>query len=391
MAFWKKNPNEYAYIGGKKHWTDIIKNSGESNLLLWRQPEEDFNTNSSLIVMPGETAIFVHAGSIEKVFDLPGTYKLTTENYPFISRLRNNFSGGISSFNCVVYFLRQAHSPEIRWGVSPAIQVRDPVHGIFCKIRTNGAYRISISDPSKFLMYLVGNNKYSFSEDDIKESFGSEIQMHIRSLITQFIKSSGAEILGICEYQVELSHLIKPYLMQALERYGIRLENFSIETMDIPEDDPNRLTLETAYAQHASLKVLGDDWARLESSKILQSLAQNPGAGGVASMGAGMGMGLSAAPVFANLAQQMFNHAPISQSPSHETVKPQPFGFGFEPQSTLPSQSVNSFEINRNESVSFAPSKDFEMSLQQLKFMRDNGYISQETYDAKIQEIMSRM
>ena len=45
--FNNKNPNEAAYVGGKKHFTDVIKNSGPGELLLWRQPEEDFNTNSN--------------------------------------------------------------------------------------------------------------------------------------------------------------------------------------------------------------------------------------------------------------------------------------------------------------------------------------------------------
>lgn len=42
MALFNKNPNEAAYVGGKKHWTDVIKNSGSGELLIWRQPDEDF-------------------------------------------------------------------------------------------------------------------------------------------------------------------------------------------------------------------------------------------------------------------------------------------------------------------------------------------------------------
>lgn len=114
MALFGKNPNEAAYSGGKKHWADVIKNSGSGDLLIWRQPEEDFNTNSTVVVMPGEEAIFIKGGNVEQVFD-SGTYKLSTENYPFISRLRNAFTGGISTFNCVVYFVRKAHSMEILW------------------------------------------------------------------------------------------------------------------------------------------------------------------------------------------------------------------------------------------------------------------------------------
>ena len=58
----------------------MIKNSGDGNLLIWRQPEEDFNTNSTLIVMPGEATIFIKGGNIEAVFD-KGTYKFSTDNY----------------------------------------------------------------------------------------------------------------------------------------------------------------------------------------------------------------------------------------------------------------------------------------------------------------------
>ena len=104
MSLFGRNPYEEFYNGGKKHWTDVIKNSGPGELLIWRQPEEDFNTNSTVIVMPGEQAIFIKEGNVEQVFD-NGTYRLSTENYPFISRLRNAFSGGISTFNCVVYFV----------------------------------------------------------------------------------------------------------------------------------------------------------------------------------------------------------------------------------------------------------------------------------------------
>jgi hypothetical protein len=70
MPLFNKNPNETAYVGSKKHWADVIKNSGPGELLIWRQPEEDFNTNSTLIVMPGEEAIFIKGGVVEQVFEL---------------------------------------------------------------------------------------------------------------------------------------------------------------------------------------------------------------------------------------------------------------------------------------------------------------------------------
>ena len=36
MGIIKKNPNEINYVGGKKHWTDVIKNTGPADALIWR-------------------------------------------------------------------------------------------------------------------------------------------------------------------------------------------------------------------------------------------------------------------------------------------------------------------------------------------------------------------
>lgn len=164
MAFFNRNPNEEAYIGGKKHWTDVIKNSASGELLIWRQPEEDFNTNSTLVVMPGEKAVFIKGGVVEQVFE-KGTYKLSTENYPFISRLRNALSGGISTFHCVVYFVRDAESREILWGTDSPISVRDKVFNIVTDVRVRGAYKLKIEILLCFwkskleIMYFFKNRK----------------------------------------------------------------------------------------------------------------------------------------------------------------------------------------------------------------------------------------
>ncbi len=50
MDLFSKNPNEELYTGGKKHFADVIKNTGPGELLIWLNGEEDFNTNSTLIV-----------------------------------------------------------------------------------------------------------------------------------------------------------------------------------------------------------------------------------------------------------------------------------------------------------------------------------------------------
>lgn len=387
MALFNKNPNETAYVGGKKHWTDVIKNSGPGELLIWRQPEEDFNTNSTLVVMPGEEAIFIKGGNVEQVFE-SGTYKLSTENYPFISRLRNAFSGGISTFSCVVYFVRKAHSVEIRWGTDSPIQVRDKLLEIATKLRCRGSYKVQIDNPVKFLEKLIGNNVPLQLQEELNKYFINEFQSKIKSVIARALNESNTELLGIDARLDEFSEIIEPFMQETLEDYGLRCVKFVVAAIDIDDDELRRrydeigmdaiAKMRGAQADKAVMGILGDDWGRQQAANILGTLAANPGAGGVAAAGAGMGMGIGAGSAFGSMAQQMF--APMTNSfaqPQQSPVQSAPSG-RFTQQSAAPAQAQSSAE-------------DPMEVLGKLKRLLDAGLIEQAEYDAKKAEILSRM
>lgn len=388
MSLFGKNPNEAAYTGGKKHWADVIKNTGPGELLIWRQPEEDFNTNSTLIVMPGEEAIFIKGGNIEEVFG-NGTYKLSTENYPFISRLRNAFTGGISTFNCVVYFVRKADSQEIRWGTETPIQVRDKVWGIRTDARVRGAYKVRIENPAKLLEKLIGNNvPYQFQEE-LNKYFESEFQGKIKSAISKFLNGLEQELIGIDAYMDELSEQIEPYIDEVVQDYGLKCVKFSLAGLDIDnskydEIDQSQIAsiskVKLAQGDKGVMDVLGEDWGRQQVANILGDLARNPGAGGVGAMGAGMGMGVAAGSVFGNMANQMF--APMNQqAPQQPTQPSQPTPSGrFAPKGSGAAQPSTQ-----------SPAEDPMETLGKLKKMLDAGLIEQAEYDAKKAEVLSRM
>lgn len=320
MGLFDKNPNEVFYTGGKKHFTDVIKNTSPVNTLIWLNLEEDFNTNSTLIVAESEEALFFKDGIIEQVFT-GGKYKLDTNNYPFISRLRNAFSGGISTFNCKVYFVNKVHSMEILWGTDSPIQVRDPIQGIATSVMARGAYRIQVQDSKKFLLKMVGNSTPCMQEGELVLYFRNQFTQHIKSTIAKYIKSSNEEILGICSEQEMLAEKITDTIAEAFDEYGIRLVNFSIAALDIPENDPGRQKLEDAYAQRRQQQILGITWAQQESAEILHEVAQNPGTGGEVAAGAGLGMGMAAGSVFGTMAQQMF--APMQNTMQQSQPQPQ--------------------------------------------------------------------
>ncbi|MBQ9311309.1 MAG: SPFH domain-containing protein [Bacteroidales bacterium] len=349
--FNNRNENESAYVGGKKHWVDIIKNSGDGDLLIWRQPEEDFNTNSTLIVMPGEEAIFVKGGVIEQTFT-NGTYKLETQNYPFISRLRNAFSGGVSTFNCVVYFVKTTHSQEIDWGTMSPIQYFDDTFGNL-NVKSYGAFKVHINNPSKFLTKLIGNNVDFETQQGLKKYFANEFQMHIVNSLSQTLdnlKASGKVIFETVRNTVEIASAIEPHIAEIIAAYGLSLDAFSVASCKAVSDDPE---IQKMITDRARMNYLGQNWAAQQQVDILKNMSNNPGAGGIAAMGAGMGMGFASGGVLGNMAQQ-----------------------------TMQGQTI------ANPTTVANPTME---KLKQLKEMLDMGLISQADFDAKKSEILSQM
>jgi len=372
MGLFSKNPNEAAFSGGKKHWADVIKNEDRSGeALIWRQPEEDFNTNSSLIVMPGEEAIFIKDGNIEQVFE-NGKYQLSTENYPFISRLRNAFTGGISTFSCVVYFVKKAHSKEILWGTTSPLQVEDPNYGEYVKLKAYGACKIQIDEPTKFLEKMAGNIDGILQDELIVNYFSNEMQQYIRSSFKRAIQSSESDVVDVVGEPDILAKNIQPIIQEIFDEYGIKLKVFSIGGIYVEEDDLGFLHIMEMKRNLNEARLYGDNWGRFQSKDILTNLSNNPGSGGVAAAGAGLGMGMAAGGVFGSMAQQMFN--PMQQSiQQQQPVQQQPSG-------------------RFNQKPAEGESKENPVEkIKQLKEMLDLGAISQAEFDAKKQEILDRM
>lgn len=353
MSLFRKNPNETAYVGGEKNWVDVIKNTGDGNLLIWRQPEEDFNTNSTLIVMPGEQAIFINQGNIEQVFS-SGTYKLSTENYPFISRLRNAFSGGISTFNSVVYFVREADSKEIEWGTMQPIRYGDPMLGPV-NIKAGGAYKIQISNPQKFLTKLIGNNIDFETQSGLNKYLANEFSMHIADSINKTLQTLQAqnykEVYHYVGNLLEFSKSVEPQIQLILDDYGLRLKAFSISRCKDEYEDPE---VQKMITDKKRMQYLGGAWAAQQQVDIMKNVSTNEGAGGIAAAGAGLGMGLSMGGVFGGMAQQTVAQNPMQNQPSPAT-------------------------------------NPVMEKLKQLKEMFDMGLISQADFDEKKQELLSQM
>ena len=231
-------------------------------------------------------------------------------------------------------------------------------------------------------------------QGDLDRYFASEFQGKIKSAVSKFLNNLEQELVGIDAYMDELSEQIEPYIDEIVDEYGLKCVRFSLAGLDIDISkydaiDESQIAAiakgNLARGDKSAMNILGDDWGRQQAANILGDLARNPGAGGVGAMGAGMGMGMAAGSVFGNMANHMFEPMNQQSQQTQPVQQQQPVSSGrFAPKGTVqPNQQTHP-------QLQPATEDPFD-TLAKLKRMLDAGLISQEKYDAKVDEVMSRM
>ena len=324
----------------------VIKNDRPFDELIWKSPIEDFNTNTQLIVMESEEALFVKDGIVIETLE-GGRHTLNTANYPFINKLQKMVAGGESPYSCQIFFVDKAHKLELLWGTDSPIQMRDAEFSFAVGVRARGSYSIQINDAKKFFVKLVGNT-FFFTKEELNNMFRTAFQMKIKTTVATVMKNSNLTILDMNTELDTIGQMVEEKLAEILDEYGIRLVNFYIADISIPENDPNYAIINSAYANsHAKnieAKVEGDNWGKFTAKELLKDIANNPNAGGAAAMGAGIGVGAASAGIFNNLAGQLFS--PMSgnqmqQNADNNANQPQQRPSRFAPKTTMPQESNN--------------------------------------------------
>lgn len=386
MGLFNRNTKEQNFAGGSKNIMESLQNDFQGDgILVKRDLCEDFNIGSKVTVNPGEEAVFIKNGEIMGVLG-NGTHELTTENYPFLSRIRNMLTGGISSFPCRIYYVRVADT-AIEWGTPNGISFQDNFYGCPAIARGHGRYEFTFRDIPTFIAKVMGN-EYSYTTEQLFDRFNGYINSRVFKVLSRTL--SGVDDMPVekffSEFSEDLENRVHAQIQEILDEYGLELVRFYIEILEVDETETRlaainqisfarsgaRALKEAAIGRLTERDILGDEYNRIKGMDILQTLAENPGAGGVASAGAGLGMGMAAGSAFSGLANSVFSDASSStrQSPQRPS-----FGQG------------NRFSADSSSNAQPDPTE----SLQKMKQLLDAGLISQEQYDAKVGEILSRM
>ena len=328
---------------------NIIKNESMGNMLCYKVPCEDFNNGSQLIVAEYEEALFMKDGIVEETFQA-GKYTLTTENFPFLTALKSTLvTGGVSAYNCKIYYISKQDHPEKKWGTSEPINVLDPFWQTYLHVQARGAYTIRIKEGKKFFLKMVGANR-SANDDDLVRNFRTAFIQNISDELAAYLTSSTEEIIVVCNRKKQLADVLTNTLQPVLDEYGVELVNFYIENIGVVDDENLKsitrmrrerqermferqqniedermkyglsrekaeadryVSGQAAQADYERMKIRDQDgnngWARQEEAEILKAMAKNEGsAGDFAGAGMGIGMGLAMGGISKSMMGEMF-------------------------------------------------------------------------------------
>ena len=272
---------------------------------------ENLRIGTQLVVNTTQTAFFVKGGRIFDEFQ-SGTYTIKSENLPLLDKVINLPFGGDSPFQAEVWFINRITRLDLKWGTTQPIQVEDPQYNIIVPVRAFGQYGIKVSNPRLFLKSLIGNMS-SFSSDSIDSYFKGKLIANLSSTIAKKIIQDKISVFTINTQLMEIADYCSVEINKTFEKYGISLVEFSIMSINIPQDDPSFVKLKEAKATLARLNVAGRDVYQMERSfDVLETAAGNAGVG---SQFMGLGVGMGVGNILSGLAGQHINTNPTSQVP----------------------------------------------------------------------------
>ena len=326
----------------RKQFIDVIQwENPDEDTLVWRFPiaDQEIQNGASLTVRESQAAVFVDEGVVADVF-LPGRYTLNTQTLPVLTNLRNWDKFFQSPFKSDVYFFNTRQQLGKRWGTAQPVTVRDTDFGMV-QLRAFGMYSYRIVQPDVFFKEVSG----------VVESYsGDELETQLRNTVmTQMAAAFGTSnipFLDMAANQVLLSQAMVEKLQPAFAALGLALENFTVESVTLPEN------MQQALDKRMSMNIVGDlgKYTQYQTAESIPLAAQNEG--GLAGMGAGMGVGVG-------IGQAMAGAMSNTAAPNVQAAS--------------------------------APAADPNAKLAQLKTMLDNGLITQADYDSAKEQVLKQL
>ena len=249
---------------------------------------------------------------------------------------------------------------------------------------------------------LVGQTQ-GFSHDEVQQFFSNLMATQIRGVISGTMLERGLSPIGIDAHLADMSSAAAEKIRPIFEPYGMAVNHFTIAAISAPELDTIKqkardlqehrmetdVTAEDkrkfAQAQAFENRELGVSEQQRMVGRAMETLAGNPGP----MMGAAAGMPFPgivggnivhpSAAGTAEIARMLLNQQPEqSSAPDYS--------------GTMPGGMPGMGMMEETETPPSPPAQElFEQRAKKVKFLLDNGMITQEQYQEKMSQLISEI
>lgn len=269
----------------KKQLLEVLEwKDSSKDVLVYRHPvenREEIMNSSTLVVRESQVALFVHKGEIADVFG-PGTYKLNTENIPFLTKMLSLPTGFNSRIKAEVYFINTKQFMGQKWGTQNPIMMRDADFGSI-RLRGFGTFSYKVDDAKTFMREVFGTNPVYRVED-----LSIQCKSILISNISDAIAEAGIPALDLASNYKEIASHIVTVSQPEFNKMGLKLCKVIVENLSLPEE------VEKVLDERSKLGILGDKmgtYAQYQSAQAIRDAAKNPNGGNFAGIGVGFGAG----------------------------------------------------------------------------------------------------
>jgi len=327
----------------KRQLSTVIEwENQQPELLLYKfpVPTSEIKDSSKLLVGPGQGCILVYEGKIKSVITEEGLWSLSTDNHPFITTLLSLRTFFESEHKVHVYFFRKAAVVNQAWGTPSPVKYMDPEYKLPVELGMYGNYSMHITDPLLLFKDIIGSRD-EYTTADAK----ALILSRLPQALTTHLAQAKLSYIEIDAHLDQLSGALKDKLNAEFLALGLTLNDFKIQGTAFDKDTQQRIgKIADITAESRAAGEGGLNYLEIEKLKALRDAARNEG--GLAGAGLQLGFGMEMGKVLDDKKEELTN-----------------YNSGIDP----------------------------VVQLQKLKLLLDEQILTQEEFDAKKKEILSKM
>ena len=313
----------------------------EAILQIWSSNQDEIKNASKLLINPGQGCLFIYEGKVQGIYLAEGLIELKTANIPFWTTVTKFMQAFESEHKVGIYFFKRNQLVDLNWGTSSVIKYEDPKYKFPVGLRAFGNFSVQINQAEWFVQNVSGI-KDVFTTDDLRQMMASRFLQPL----TNSFATMHYTYTEIDAHRTEIAATLQDSLKTEFTTLGFTLLDFRIEGTSFDDDTMKRINrIADMSAESQAAAAAGINYAQMQQLDAMKDAAKNPGGGAGIGMGAGIG-----------------------------------FGFGQQ----MAGMMGNSQNQNAN-------AEDPATRLKKLKELLDQGLVSQEEFDSKKKEILSKI